>query len=97
MQISFEAPAGFSLTNGPQAIRISGPNGISGEFGGGPMPEGNLNAYAQALATQVLGDTTAEVTNTTAGMINGVPAIVMQMRVAVRDGAVPLAIAVYDC
>lgn len=96
MQISFEAPAGFSLTNGPQAIRISGPNGISGEFGGGPMPEGNLNAYAQALATQVLGDATAEVTNTTAGMINGVPAIVMQMRVAVRDGAVPLAIAVYD-
>ncbi|MDX3911224.1 MAG: M48 family metalloprotease [Sphingobium sp.] len=96
MRISFEAPPGFSLTNSPQAIRLSGPDDLSGEFGGGAMPDGDLRSYADALAGHVIGDAPAEVTGATAATINGLPAIVMQIKVAVRDGAVPLAIAVYD-
>ena len=96
MRISFEAPAGFSLTNSPQAIKLSGPAGISGEFGGGRMPGGNLKSYAEALIAHVVGDTSAEVTSASAATINGFPAIVTQLRVTVRDGSVPLAIAVYD-
>lgn len=96
MRISFEAPAGFSLTNSPQAIRLSGPNGLAGEFGGGAMPGGDLQAYAEALVAHVIGNAPAEPVGATATTINGVQAIVTQLRVAVRDGSVPLSIAVYD-
>jgi predicted Zn-dependent protease len=96
MRISFEAPAGFSLTNSPQAIRLNGPNGISGEFGGGPMRGGDLTGYAEALVAHVVGNARAEVTDATAMTINGLPAVVTQIRVQVRDGSVPLLIATYD-
>jgi predicted Zn-dependent protease len=96
MRISFEAPAGFSLANSPQAIRLTGPDGIAGEFGGGAMSDGDLQAYARALVAHVAGNAPAEPIGTTAMSINGVAAIVTQLRLAVRDGAVPLTIAVYD-
>ena len=96
MRISFEAPVGFSLANSPQAVRLNGPDGISGEFGGGPMPSGGLQAYAEALASTIVGDTPAQVESAVGTRINGLPAVVMQLAVSVRDGAVPLAIAAYD-
>lgn len=96
MRIGFEAPEGFTLTNSPQAIQLSGPDGVRGEFGGGPMPEGGLDAYAQALLEQLLGSTQSEVGAPQRLSVNGVPAIVVPVRIATRDGAVPLAIAVYD-
>jgi predicted Zn-dependent protease len=96
MRISFEAPAGFSLTNSPQAIRLNGPNGVSGEFGGGTMPGGDLRAYADALVAHVVGRSPAQVVGATETVVHGVPAIVVQVRVAVRDGSVPLSIAAYD-
>lgn len=101
MRISFEAPAGFSLTNSPRAIRLAGPGGISGEFGGGPMRGGDVESYAQALVAHIVGDAPSEVTNGVATVINGLPAVIMQVQVAARnvsggEGTVPLAIAVYD-
>jgi predicted Zn-dependent protease len=96
MRISFEAPAGFSLTNSPQAIGLSGPDGISGEFGGGAMPPGGLERYAEALAAQIIGETPAEVESATSTSINGVPATLLRIRLAVRDGSVPLSVATYD-
>lgn len=96
MRISFEAPAGFSLANSPQAVRLNGPDGISGEFGGGAMPSGGLQAYAEALAGKVVGDTPAQVESAVATRINGLPAVVMQLAISVREGTVPLAIAAYD-
>lgn len=96
MRISFEAPPGFSLTNSPRAIRLSGPNGIAGEFGGGTMPPQGLQAYSQALVGQVLGDVPAQVESALETSINGVPAILIRIRVAVRDGTVPVSIATYN-
>jgi predicted Zn-dependent protease len=96
MRISFEAPAGFSLTNSPQAIRLKGPNGISGEFGGGTIRGGDLQGYAKALVAQVSGDAPADVIDASALTINGLPAVITQIRVAVRDGTLPLSIAAYD-
>lgn len=96
MRISFEAPTGFSLTNSPQAVGLSGPGGLSGEFGGGAVSAGGLKGYAEALANRVVGQTPAQVESATATRINGLPAILMQMRVAVRDGSIPLSIAAYD-
>lgn len=96
MRISFEAPPGFSLANSPQAVGLSGPHGISGSFGGGAMGDSDLKSYAEALVAHIVGDAPAEVIDATATVINGLPAIITQIRVAVRDGSVPLAIAVYD-
>lgn len=96
MRISFEAPPGFTLMNSPRAIRLTGPNGISGEFGGSPLPPGGLARYAQALAAHVVGDAPAEITDVSQMLVNGLPTIIMQVGLAVRDGAVPLAMAIYD-
>ena len=96
MRIGFTAPAGFSLTNSPQAIGLNGPNGVSGEFGGGTMDGAGLSDYAQALVARVVGETPASVADATATTINGMPAILTRVRVAVRDGEVPLSIAAYD-
>lgn len=96
MRIGFDAPDGFSLTNNPQAIRLNGPNGVSGEFAGGPLGEGGLEAYSNALLARVVGQAPAEVSAARPINVNGLNAIVMDVRVAVRDGSVPLAIAVYD-
>ena len=96
MRIGFEAPVGFSLTNSPQAIRLSGPNGVSGEFAGGALGGGDVKGYADALIARVVGEAPAEVADTVASTINGLNAIFVRVRVSVRDGSMPLALAVYD-
>ncbi len=96
MRIAFEAPQGFSLTNSPQAIRLSGPGGISGEFAGGPLGDADLGRYASALMARVVGETSHEIRRTTATRVNGLDAVILDVRVAVRDGSMPLAIVVYD-
>ncbi|VWX55044.1 M48 family metalloprotease [Novosphingobium sp. 9U] len=96
MRITFEAPPGFSLTNSPQAVGLNGPDGVRGEFGGGPMPAGGLPRYAEALVAQVVGDAPAQVRSSQAAEINGLPAVIVQVALQVRQGTVPLAIAAYD-
>nr|WP_246352249.1 M48 family metalloprotease [Sphingomonas xinjiangensis] len=96
MRVSFEAPSGFTLTNTPRAVGLNGPEGVSGEFGGGRMPPEGLKGYAEALASQLIGDTSAQVERATATTINGLPGLLLQIRVAVRNGSVPLSIAAYD-
>lgn len=96
MRIGFEAPPGFSLTNSPQAIRLQGPEGIAGEFGGGALPPGGLEAYAEQLARQTAGDVPAEVAAATPASVNGIRTLLLDMRLTVRDAIVPVALAVYD-
>nr|WP_299594476.1 M48 family metalloprotease [Sphingomonas bacterium] len=97
MRIGFEAPAGFTLTNSPQAIRLSGPGGLRGEFGGGALPAGSdLDGYAEALARQVLGDTPAAIAPPQRIVINGVRALILSADVTTQSGAVPLSIAAFD-
>lgn len=96
MRISFEAPTGFLLANSPQAVRLIGPEGVSGEFGGGRLPSGGLRNYAQAVADAVRGDAPAVVRKETTTQINGMPALVLEMAVRVQDGTLPLLIAAYD-
>ncbi|MCP3731512.1 M48 family metalloprotease [Sphingomonas sp. MG17] len=96
MRIAFEAPVGFSLTNSPQAVRLTGPHGISGEFGGGPLGTRDVGSYAEALVSRILGDAPAEVSDVRETTVNGLSAVITQVRVAVRDGNVPMSVAVYD-
>jgi predicted Zn-dependent protease len=96
MRIGFEAPEGFTLTNSPRAIGISGPDDLRGEFSGGRIPPGGLEAYADALIRELLGEATAEIDRAHPTRINGVPAILLSGRVATAEGNVSIALAVYD-
>ncbi|RYD95133.1 MAG: peptidase M48 Ste24p, partial [Sphingomonadales bacterium] len=96
MRIGFEAPQGFTLTNSPQAIMISGPDGVRGEFGGGGMGSGGIEAYARRLVEQALGDTASEVGTAEQTMVNGLPAIILPVRIQAEQGIVPIAIVAYD-
>lgn len=96
MRIGFEAPPGFTLTNSPQAIMIEGPDGLRGEFGGGPMPPGGLPAYAEGLIRALLRGTPAQAGPAEPARINGLPALLVPVLVQTREGAVELSIAAYD-
>ena len=96
MRIGFEAPTGFTLTNSPQAILIEGPDGLRGEFGGGPMPRGGPPAYAEAVVASLLGGAPSEPGPAELARINGVPALLTSVLVQTEQGAVELALAVYD-
>jgi predicted Zn-dependent protease len=96
MRIGFEAPQGFTLTNSPQAILIEGTDGLRGEFGGGPMPQGGLPAYAEGLVRALLRGAPAEAGTAEAVRINGLPALLLPVLVQTREGAIELSIAAYD-
>ena len=96
MRIGFEAPEGFTLTNSPQSILIEGPSGLRGEFAGGRLPPGGLEAYASAVLGQLLGETPAEPGPARRLTINGLPALITRVRVQTRDGEVALSLAAYQ-
>jgi predicted Zn-dependent protease len=96
MRIGFEAPEGFTLTNSPQAILVEGPDGLRGEFGGGPMPPGGLQAYAEGLIRALLRGTPAQAGPAEPARINGLAALLVPVTVQTGQGAVELSIAAYD-
>jgi predicted Zn-dependent protease len=95
MRIGFEAPQGFTLTNSPQSILLDGPDGLRGEFAGGPMPAGGLEAYASGLLTRTLGEARARVGEPRRATVNGVPALFLPAAVATQQGEVSLSLAAY--
>ncbi len=95
MRIAFEAPEGFTLTNSPQAILIEGPDGMRGEFAGGPLPPGGLEQYASALLRQLLGEARFAVTDARAAQVNGLPALFTRGRVQSGDGEAELTLGAY--
>ena len=98
MRIGFEAPPGFTLTNSPQSIMIEGPDGARGEFAGGRMPPGGLEAHARGVLSQLLGSAggvQAELGTAEETAINGVPALIVPAMVRTREGDVMLTVAAY--
>jgi predicted Zn-dependent protease len=95
MRITFEAPTGFALTNSPQAIMLAGPSGMRGEFGGGPMPDGRLDLYVQQIVEQIARQGQGQA-SATEGVINGLPALLVDLQLRGRDGVIPVSIAAYD-
>ncbi|HEY0013504.1 MAG TPA: M48 family metalloprotease [Allosphingosinicella sp.] len=99
MRIGFEAPPGFTLTNSPQSIMIEGPGGARGEFAGGRMPPGGLEAHARGVLNQLLGSAgagiQAELGAAQETAINGVPALIVPAVVRTREGDVMLTVAAY--
>ena len=95
MLIGFEAPPGFTLTNSPQAIMIDGPDGLRGQFAGGPMPPGGLPAYAEAVLGGLLGRAPARIGAPQPSAVNGVPALFVPVAVATEQGEVLLSFMAY--
>ncbi len=96
MRIGFEAPQGFTLTNSPRSILIEGPDGLRGEFGGGPMPPGGLPAYTEGLIRTLLRGTPAQAGPAEPARINGLPALLVPVLVQTGEGSIELSIAAYD-
>jgi predicted Zn-dependent protease len=96
MRIGFEAPQGFTLTNSPQAILIEGPDGLQGEFSGGPLGPGGLPAYAEATLASLLGKAPVELGTASQTVVNGVPTLILPAVVRTRQGAVSLSLAAYQ-
>lgn len=95
MRIGFEAPQGFTLTNSPQAILIDGPDGLRGEFSGGTLPPGGLEAYVSNLIQQMLGNARAEIGVAERTQVNGVPTLFVPIIVRTPEGPVELSLAAY--
>ena len=95
MRVGFEAPDGFTLTNSPRAILLEGPDGLRGEFAGGPLPPGGLDAYVSALLEQAVGEAPAEAGPVRVTEVGGVPALVRHALVQTQQGPVALSIAAY--
>lgn len=95
MRIAFDAPEGFTLTNSPQAILIEGPDGARGEFAGGRMPPGGLQAYSSALLRKLVGDARVAIDDVQGATVNGLPALVTRATAASGEGEVELTIAAY--
>ena len=95
MRIGFEAPPGFTLTNSPQAIMIDGPNGLRGQFAGGPMPRGGLGAYAEAVLGGLLGRAPARTGAAQETVVNGLPALFVPVTVTTQQGEVAMSLMAY--
>ena len=95
MRIAFDAPDGFTLTNSPQAILLSGPQGLRGEFGGGPLPGGRLDLYAQRLVRQITGGAPVQ-GQATQATIHGMRALLVALSLPGESGTVPISVAAYD-
>jgi len=96
MRIGFEAPQGFTLTNSTRAILIGGPDGMRGEFAGGAIPSGGLEAYVSAVLQQLLGEAQPQLGRPERGVVNGVPALFVQAVVETQRGTVELSVAAYS-
>jgi predicted Zn-dependent protease len=96
MRIAFDAPSGFSLTNSPQAIRLDGPSGTVGEFGGGPLPDEGVDRFAEEIATAFVGEVPATLTRAEHESVNGVPAAIVQLAIQGENGTAHAYIAAYD-
>ncbi|MDQ3470953.1 MAG: M48 family metalloprotease [Pseudomonadota bacterium] len=95
MRIAFEAPEGFTLTNSPAAILIEGPDGMRGEFAGGPLPPGGLEQYTSALLRQLLGQAPVAITDAREAQVNGLPALFTRARVQTGEGDADVTLGVY--
>jgi predicted Zn-dependent protease len=96
MRIGFAAPAGFTLTNSPQAILIEGPDGLRGEFGGGRMPPAGLEAHADRILAALLRGAPARPGPAERLRVNGLDTLLASVAVQTEQGVVELALAVYD-
>lgn len=85
LKLAFQAPEGFSLTNSPQAVLISGPNNQRALFSGGPL-NGDIAQYTQTVLQNFLGETPAQVGQMQTTSIHGFQTARLPARVQTSQG-----------
>ncbi len=93
--VAFEAPSGFQLADETGAVRISGPDGMRGEFATGRASVSRLEDYADQVLRGVVGDAPVERGRPTRTRINGVEAVVLPARAPSRNGLMEVVVAAY--
>lgn len=88
LRIGFEAPYGFGLTNGTDAVLVVGRNGAKAQFTGGRMAGPTLEDHAQAALRSVIGAAQAQYASPQRTTINGLEAVIQQARVRTSSGGV---------
>ncbi len=96
LRLAFEAPGGYFLVNGTQAVSISGQSG-RGQFAGAPY-SGNLNNYINSVFAQLSGEgqpqvQPAQIQRTT---VNGIPAAYGTARANTGNGSVDVTVFAYE-
>lgn len=96
LRFAFEAPDGFYMVNGTQAVSINGESGKA-QFSGGKL-SGSLDAYINTVfagltETNQARITPASIERTT---VNGIPAAYGTARVQASGGTVDVAVFAYD-
>ncbi|WP_293904106.1 M48 family metalloprotease [Phenylobacterium sp.] len=95
LRIAFEAPPGFQLTNAVDAVRITGPDGLRGEFAAGRASSVRLEDYAAQVLQGVVGQTPVETSRPRRTTINGLDAVILQARAQTRGGPMEVLVAAY--
>lgn len=94
LAIAFDAPAGFSLTNSPRAVKIEGPSGLGGEFAAGRL-DGDLERYANDVLRGLIGQAPARVFQPERTRINGLEALILPAHAQSSSGPVEVTVAAY--
>lgn len=87
LKIAFEAPTGFTLTNSPAAVNISGQNGKA-QFGGGAAPSEGLEAYAKAVLQKLVGQSPVQLGATQRSTTNGLETVHLPARAQTQSGQI---------
>lgn len=92
--IAFEAPAGFTLTNGSRAVKMESAGGLQGIFSSAPL-RGDLERYAYDALRSAAGQTQVQVGRPERTRINGMEAVILPAQAAAQRGVVELTVAAY--
>ena len=93
LRITFTAPAGFTVTNGTDAVTVAGPGGKA-TFSGGAY-EGDLDAYLRGVLKSLAPDGTLDVPRARIFKMNGVDAATVTMGAATQSGPVDVTVMAY--
>lgn len=91
----FEAPTGFTLTNGPAAVTIEGPNRSRAVFAAGKIGGSRLEDYAVNLMRQAANQTPITMGQPQSAKINGVDSVLVPALARTANGDVEFVVVVY--
>ena len=96
LRFAFQAPSGFFLVNGTQAVSISGQSG-RGQLSSGPY-SGNLSNYINSVFGALTGDGQAQVqpAQIQRTTVNGIPAAYGTARANTGNGSVDVTVFAYE-
>lgn len=96
-RIAFRAPPGFRLENTPTAVKIAGPGGEQGMFGGGGLQGGEtIEGYVARLARGVIGNTGVEAGPVQGFTVGGLRAATLPLSANSNRGPVDLTVTAYE-